>query len=814
MQVIDTVTRLDTIDALNTIFTRASTGIDRGAWVQTQSDHSGSTPTGNTGPGSNSVGSFVYSETTGGAPLNEIATNSTLTVLSTVMMAWTGPGRMLHFRAAIAGYAWTENGEGFIIQGRAASTDIWSTIKLIRGWPYSDTYVKGVTFDRGTDNLEDDLTWQADGGWADFEVPIPDNYTEVQMYSLPKRGTGSAHQHDVALWQIELRTGGTPEPTVAITTPAQKVDAGATVSLKAATSGDITGYAWTVDPAGSGRFANYIEKDTIWTAPSPAVETEYILTLAVTDNASRTARDSVAITVRPPVAQAEILSPLTASVEGAAHWPGGLVAEVESYRATMFGGPDAATLNVAGPEVGLRWLLTQLRRPLQLQGQQAGPVWWGYVHRVEARLGAVTVTASLDGLRTAIAVTCPDAESGATECREFQLAQPLAEQYGRIEMLNAVEDADAATEAELAELLAPHLSIARALEHSGQAATGARLYARGWSAALDWRFAPRHSGNARFGDATKHINELARPALGTSGDEVEWAAWCDFGTQGHPGYDLYLSSARLLMTGPAEGAVLTDPWMVGVRGRGSNGQPDNRLGAEIALDASDLPRVSASAPYAIVGGADARLLEFDFSGQEILLPQAGFFVTVGGALTPQFQYVRTDDADPLWSGDAATGVWSWGQVGSNGWAQASNDAMKRPVYDFSVRAKAPGLLRMLLEEHDILRAGPAPEEVGAQSYGLYLEGKETVAQRLAEVHKAERLGYVVDATRTVRFFESGESVWRLGRDGQWQTQVARGAMPFLGQHVRSVGGDMALCESASYTPRTGLWELGFRGLEK
>ena len=187
-------------------------------------------------------------------------------------------------------------------------------------------------------------------------------------------------------------------------------------------------------------------------------------------------------------------------------------------------------------------------------------------------------------------------------------------------------------------------------------------------------------------------------------------------------------------------------------------------------------------------------------------------MTVKGALTPQFQYVRTDAGDRLWSGDAATGVWSWGQVGSNGWAQASNDAMKRPVYDFSVRAKAPGLLRMLLEEHDVLRAGPAPEDVGAQSYGLYLEGKETVAQRLDEVQKAERLGYLVDATRTVRFFESGESVWRLGRDGQWQTKVARGAMPFLGQYVRSVGGDMALCERASYTPRTGRWALGFRAL--
>ena len=84
----------------------------------------------------------------------------------------------------------------------------------------------------------------------------------------------------------------------------------------------------------------------------------------------------------------------------------------------------------------------------------------------------------------------------------------------------------------------------------------------------------------------------------------------------------------LLWRWDIEGAALTDPWKAGVRERGGNEQPDNRLGAEMSFDASDLPRVSQSAPYAIVGGADARLLEFDFSGQEILLPPAGFFLTV------------------------------------------------------------------------------------------------------------------------------------------------------------------------------------------
>ena len=108
--------------------------------------------------------------------------------------------------------------------------------------------------------------------------------------------------------------------------------------------------------------------------------------------------------VEGPATPAEILQPLVAHIDGAARWPGGMMAEVETYRASMFGGPDTATLNVTGPEPGLRWLLTQIRRPLHVRGQQAGLVWWGYIHRIELRLGAILITVSLDGYRTAIAV--------------------------------------------------------------------------------------------------------------------------------------------------------------------------------------------------------------------------------------------------------------------------------------------------------------------------------------------------------------------------------------------------------------------------
>ncbi len=53
----------------------------------------------------------------------------------------------------------------------------------------------------------------------------------------------------------------------------------------------------------------------------------------------------------------------------------------------------------------------------------------------------------------------------------------------------------------------------------------------------------------------------------------------------------------------------------------------------------------------------------------------------------------------------------------------------RPVCDFTVRAKTPSLLRILLEEHDILRVGPAPEKPDGETYALFLDGTETVAQQ-------------------------------------------------------------------------------------
>ena len=56
-------------------------------------------------------------------------------------------------------------------------------------------------------------------------------------------------------------------------------------------------------------------------------------------------------------------------------------------------------------------------------------------------------------------------------------------------------------------------------------------------------------------------------------------------------------------------------------------------------------------------------------------------------------------------------------------------------------------------------------------------------------------------------------MFEMGRNGAWRTQVARGSMAFLGQNVAlATTGERAICEAATFTPRTGLWDLSFRAL--
>ena len=197
-----TVIRLDTLTALDSVFVRADTGSNQGAWIR-ESD--GTTSSSTTGPTANSAGPYVFSESSSSD--NTLPDVSTLTVRVDVMAAWTGEGRIFLVRACVQGDGTYPNdsASGLQIQGRASDDDPWTLIDLIEGWGYSSTgYVVGDTVD---DSLGVSHTVVQDGGWVDFEVQIPDAYQQMRVRNIPAM-SGSSFRHDAALWRVEFQDGG------------------------------------------------------------------------------------------------------------------------------------------------------------------------------------------------------------------------------------------------------------------------------------------------------------------------------------------------------------------------------------------------------------------------------------------------------------------------------------------------------------------------------------------------------------------------------------------------------------------------------
>ena len=102
-------------------------------------------------------------------------------------------------------------------------------------------------------------------------------------------------------------TAVTTPPRVTIQTPAQTVNAGAVVQLRASASdpgGLVASQQWTATLVGQslpqGAFNNANALNPRWTAPTPGVQTAYLLTCTVTDDDGLTASATVLITVRPP----------------------------------------------------------------------------------------------------------------------------------------------------------------------------------------------------------------------------------------------------------------------------------------------------------------------------------------------------------------------------------------------------------------------------------------------------------------------------------------------------------------------------------
>ena len=162
-------------DALEDVFTRFSgTLTTAGAW---SSQATGVTATSNTGPGTNSSGPYVYSESSTSSGPAEILANSKLVMLESIMDTWTGAGRSITFRVCIQGTGWSGDDEGLrIITG---TTEADSTqLVLLTGWDYSNNYVVGNTI---TNRQDDDYDIVQVGGWIDYTIDIPDGHEYFEL---------------------------------------------------------------------------------------------------------------------------------------------------------------------------------------------------------------------------------------------------------------------------------------------------------------------------------------------------------------------------------------------------------------------------------------------------------------------------------------------------------------------------------------------------------------------------------------------------------------------------------------------------------
>ena len=165
----------------------------------------GSTPSQNVGPGSNSAGSYVFTETTSldNISLQQLMDNSIVNL--TVVDDWPSQqDRILGLRCAIMG-DWNSGNERLAVEGREDGGD-WEQIRLISGWAYSNSYNEGDSITRFGES--DANICAEDGGWLDIETYIPNRFRDIRLRSRITGGT--AYRHDIAFRSASLRNTNTP----------------------------------------------------------------------------------------------------------------------------------------------------------------------------------------------------------------------------------------------------------------------------------------------------------------------------------------------------------------------------------------------------------------------------------------------------------------------------------------------------------------------------------------------------------------------------------------------------------------------------
>jgi len=154
---------------------------------------------------------------------------------------------------------------------------------------------------------------------------------------------------------------------------------------------------------------------------------------------------------------------------------------------TAIGGPERAVIDGIGSREELFTLLDWLRCPVEIYDEYIDCVWWGYVHEVEVKIGAIEIGVSLDSMANSVNVAYTD----GTERKSTGFFPDVtsADEYGLKHLLETVTEmtTTAATAYRDALLLARHYPTPLVRVSQGNTYS-ARLTCQGWWQTLGWQY--------------------------------------------------------------------------------------------------------------------------------------------------------------------------------------------------------------------------------------------------------------------------------------------------------------------------------------
>jgi hypothetical protein len=242
---------------------------------------------------------------------------------------------------------------------------------------------------------------------------------------------------------------------------------------------------------------------------------------------------------------------------GTAPIPPDVVLTVERYSWDAIGGPADAVISARSESAFALWeLLSYLRVPLTIRNDEDDAKWWGIIHEVRVRVGALEIGASLDTMANRVAilyesVTPGSSEAGVRAVTDWAEDTFSTDLYGDKELrisrggcLPAV--AEAQRDAELARRKYPIKAVDVVPDSDENVA---EIYCRGYWSILDWTYFSRDAG------IEEHTDGSQTQRLGETSDNEEVAQ--SFELSGTEAWDANNVSIKIRTEGsPADNVTI------------------------------------------------------------------------------------------------------------------------------------------------------------------------------------------------------------------------------------------------------------------